>query len=59
MNSEMMQCANEPCLCEVSAVELESDDPVESYCSEDCREDADGEEKEACACGHAPCDAMN
>lgn len=59
MNTEKVQCANDPCLCEVTGSALDSGDPTEAYCSDACRDDSVGEEQEACACGHPPCDAMN
>jgi hypothetical protein len=56
MNSEKNACANENCQCMVTSEIAPSDDPTESYCGDSCREAADEEETETCACGHPACD---
>ena len=44
-------CSNEVCNCEVSSMV-----GGEGYCSDSCREAADSEEQQMCACAHSPCD---
>jgi hypothetical protein len=58
MSTETIACANEPCQCMVVAEvsPLTSDEPAAAYCSGHCAGRETGEEEEACACGHPPCD---
>ncbi len=56
MSSEKTQCSHEMCECMVTA-ELAVDEPVETYCSDYCRDAEETDEGDTmCNCGHPPCD---